>query len=118
MRAEGDSQFPRIASHVLGRSRYAKVFVCGYDSFQLLGSRPDPVFLPVLDFNFNKVKDDYRGHVLFLLVHRPAGKGAMDSIHWKYGGIFAFGTRSTLYEGDWGDWRLFEIIEPARTRLR
>lgn len=113
---ERDREMPRIASHVLSRSRYAKVFVCGYDSFLLLPPGGDALFLPALDFNFNKAKDDYRGHMLFLLVHRPVGRGAMDSIHWKFPGIFALGTRSTLYEGDWGEWRLFEIIEPARRR--
>ena len=115
---ERQELLPRLASHVLRRSRYARVFVCGYDGFRLLAADPEGLFLPALDFNFNKAKDDYRGQTLFVLVRRPAGLGGMDSVHWKYPGLYALGSRNTLYEADWGAWRLFEIVEPAPRRLR
>lgn len=105
---------PKIEGEVLARSKYARVFVAGYESFILLGSEHSDVFQPVLDFNFNKAKDDYRGQNLFLLVCRPVGRGAVDSIHWKYPNLFFRGTRSTLYDSDWGRWRLFEIIQAPR----
>jgi hypothetical protein len=105
---------PRIERHVLGRSPYAKVFVCGYDSFRLLGSETGPVFAHALDLNFHQVKNDYYGHTLFVLVHRPEGRSAMDSIHWQVPRMFELGHRETLYDGDWGPWRLFEIIQAPR----
>lgn len=106
----------QIRDYVLQRSRYAKVFVCGYESFHLLGADPGPVFAHSLDLNFNQVKNDYHGHQLYVLVHRPVGRGAMDSVHWLYEDIYTLGSRATLWDGDWGDWRLFEIIEAPRRK--
>lgn len=114
--SERNPQLPLIEQHVLDRSRYARVFVCGYDSFLLLDPNTGPVFLHTLDFDFNKVKHDYPGHALYILVHRPIGRSAMDSIHWKYDRIFTLGSRGTLYDGDWGDWRLFEIVQAEREK--
>lgn len=107
---------PRIERHVLSRSKYATVFVCGYDSFPLIGSHPGVVFVHSLDFNFDKAEKDYPGHDLYVLVHRPQGRSAMDSIHWKYPRIFTLGSRTTLYDADFGDWRLFEIIQAPTDR--
>lgn len=64
-----------------------------------------------LDFNFNRAVADYRGHHLFLLVHKPEGRSAMDSVHWKFDAIYELGDRATLYEDDFGPWRLYEIIQ-------
>jgi hypothetical protein len=105
---------PRIEHEIKSRSKYARVFVSGYESFVLIGPSHGGIFLPVLDFNFNKAKDDYRGQDLFLLIHRPVGRDAMDSIHWKYPNLFFHGTRSTLFDSDWGGWRLFEIVQAPR----
>lgn len=105
------NRLSRIERHVLTRSRYSKVFVCGYDSFALLGQRQSPVFEHALDFSFGRVRADYSGHRLFLLVRQPAGRGAMDSVHWQYDRLYTFGSGTTLYDGDWGPWRLFQIIE-------
>ena len=106
-------QLSLIERHVLARSRYAKVFVCGYDSFVLLQGRSSEVFAHALDFNFNKAKDDYRGHDLFVMVKRPSGRGAGESIHWKYTDIYTLGSKETLYDIDWGDWRMFEVIQAS-----
>jgi len=112
--AERNQWLPRIERHVTAQSRYVKVFVCGYDSFLLLGPNPSATFIHALDFNFYRAKEDYAGHILYVLVHRPAGRSAMDSIHWKYDRIFTLGSRDTLYDGDWGNWRLFELIQARR----
>lgn len=103
-----------VEKHVLSRSKYSKVFVCGYEGFMLLDRKASPVFVHSMDFNFNKATQDYRGHSLYLLVNRPVKKSGMDSIHWLYRDIYRFGAIDTLYEGDWGDWRLFEILTPPR----
>ena len=68
-------------------------------------------FVPSLDLNFNKAREDYYGHRLFVLVHRPEGRSAMDSVHWKFYRIYIQGSRTTLYDSDWGPWRLFEIVQ-------
>ena len=103
---------PRLEAHVLSRSPYSKIFVCGYESFVLLDSRGSGALMHALDFNFDKVKDDYHGQDLYVLVHVPTGRSAMDSVHWKFDRIYELGSRDTLYDGDWGEWRLFEIIQP------
>ena len=115
--ADRNQWAPRIERHVLSRSRFSKVFVCGYDGFLFVRDKPRRVFLHALDFNFNKAREDYYGQRLYMLVRRPVGPSAMDSVHWKYGRIHALGSRTTLWDGDWGDWRLFEIIQAPR-RIR
>jgi hypothetical protein len=43
----------------------------------------------------------------------------MDSIHWRFEDVYRLGIGGTLYDSDWGPWRLFEIVEaPTRTPLR
>ncbi len=103
--------------HVHQQSRFVKVFVCGYDSFALLRDRGTPAtFVHALDFNFDKAKHDYYGHTLFVLVRQPEQRHAMDSVHWKYPRIFIQGGPDTLYDSDWGEWRLFELIQAPQAR--
>jgi hypothetical protein len=102
-----------LERHVEERTPFAKVFVCGYESFALLKGTPSRIFEHALDFNFDKAKRDYYGHVLYLLVHRPDQRHAMDSVHWKYRNIYVQGGRDTLYDSDWGDWRLFELVQAS-----
>ena len=102
----------QIAQHVMAKSELSKVYVCGYDGFLLTEATEDSLFVNSLDFNFYKAKDDYDGYTLYLLIRRPDGRSAMESIHWKFDGIYNFGDRGTLHDGDFGDWRLYEIIQP------
>lgn len=109
----------RMEMYLLGQSRYPKVFVCGYDAFELAGAGESRMFVPCLDFDMSAARRDYHGHKLYLLVHRPEGMSKMDSIHWKYEDVYALGIRETLYDSDWGHWRLFEIVEaPIRRGTR
>lgn len=114
--AERESLPHAIKKYVLGRSRFARVFVCGYDSFAFLDDdTPGNVFVHALDFDFNSAENAYPGQVLFLLVRRPSDRDVTDSIHWKYDGIFQLGSQTALYDSEWGNWRLFEIIQvPVR----
>jgi hypothetical protein len=123
VRGDGDERAiqlaHRIERYVLTQSRYAKVFVCGYDAFELAGAGESTVFVPCLDFNLSAGRRDYHGHKLYLLVHEPKGRSAMDSIHWRFEDVYRLGIGGTLYDSDWGPWRLFEIVEaPTRTPLR
>jgi hypothetical protein len=107
----------KLERHVLTQSRHAKVFVCGYDAFELAATAENRVFVPCLDFSLGAVRHDYHGHKLYLLIHRPKGRSEMDSIHWKYDKAYYVGIGETLYDSDWGHWRLFEIIEaPVREK--
>ena len=105
-----------LERHAHEQSRFAQVFVCGYDSFRLLRGSGSATFVHAMDFNFDKAKRDYYGHTLFVLVRRPEQRYAMDSVHRKYPRIFIQGGPETLYDSDWGDWRLFEMIQAPQTR--
>ncbi len=100
-----------IARRVLAETRYPRVFVCGYGSFAALGAADGPVFVHALDFDFVQARRDYYGHRLYLLVQRPAGRAGRESVYWKYPRLFDEGAASTLHHSDWGEWRLYEIIE-------
>lgn len=104
---------PAVEARLRSRSPFAKVFVCGYDGLLLLGDHKGDLFLPTFDFNFHKAREDYHGQHLYLLIHRPAGRNRMESIHWKYERIYYIGSRWTLWDGDFGDWRLFEVVQAA-----
>ncbi len=101
-----------IEQHVMRQTRHGKVFVCGHDAFRLIGAQSSKLFVPSLDFNIDQIRHDYRGHQISVLIRRPAGLSSMDSVHWKYDRIYYFGAGPMLYDSDWGDWRLFEVIEP------
>ena len=103
-----------IGRFVRERSVYAKVFVCGYEGYALTDGAQNPLFVPSLDFNFPREKRNYAGQNLYLLVHRPAGRVAMNSIYWKYKNLFTEGAQNTLFCGDWNEWRLFEIVQGPR----
>jgi hypothetical protein len=107
---------PLLEQHVRRRSPFSKVFAAGYESFALLERNAGPIFEHALDFNQDKVKRDYHGHVLYLLVRRPEQRHAMDSIHWKHPDIYLQGVENALYDSDWGDWRLFELIQASAPR--
>ena len=107
---------PDLERHIRFQTPFAKVFVCGFESFALLQSQASPIFEQALDFNFDKARHDYYGQVLYLLVHRPDQRNAMDSIHWKCRNIYVQGVKDALYDSDWGDWRLFELIQATRSR--
>ena len=101
----------RIARHVRGLKPYPRVFVCGYDAFRLLGGNPGEGFEYGLDFHFEQARRDYYGQDLYVLVHAPHDRSAMDSVHLRFPRIYALGHRATLYEGEYGPWRLYEIVQ-------
>lgn len=114
VRGRDEALLSLIRGAVVKNSTKAKVFVCGYDSYVLLGSRPDQLFMPAMDFNFYQAVEDYPGYQLYLLVHRPKGDSAFDSIHWTYPRLFSRGHRNLIYYEDWGEWRLFELVQAPR----
>lgn len=115
-RARNDFLLSHIRRAVTINSTMVKVFVCGYDSYSLLGGHADTLFLPALDFNFYQAVADYPGFQLYLLVRQPVGDSAFDSIHWTYPHLFSRGHRNLLYYEDWGDWRLFELVQAPRKK--
>ncbi len=107
---------PELECHIRLQTPFAKVFVCGFESFALLQNQTGQMFEHALDFNLDKSKHDYFGQVLYILVHRPEQRNAMDSIHWKNRNIYIQGGKDALYDSDWGDWRLFELIQANMPR--
>jgi hypothetical protein len=116
-----------LKTHVLARSERArrfssaKVFVSGFGGFvafherrdaSQFAVRDDTLFIHTLDFDFQRALADYYQQDLFLLVPRPRGLGAFDSIHYKFPGIYEGRLSPRLFfDSDWGDWRLFEIVK-------
>ena len=89
--------------------------VCGYEGFSLLRNYPrDSVFVHDLDFDFKGVDDAYGGHQIYVLIHAPHGRGAMESIHWKHPRFHRQGGGTALMDRDWGEWRLFELVQIPR----
>ncbi len=89
--------------------QHVKVFVAGFEALFLLKGYDGDLFQPVLDFDVQRTVRDYHGYRLYLLIHRPDGLAALDPIHVKYPGIYRHGGALTLYDSDYGPWRLYEI---------
>ncbi len=115
--AEERQAILREIQAILPPGPFVRVFVCGYDSFAFLDRFPDERFLHALDFDFTRAQSDYQGHHLFLLVPRPSARAATESIHWKFPGLYHAGYANTLYAGDWGRWRLFELVRHPMEEL-
>ncbi len=114
LREENLAMLDEIRDLVDSQTPFATVYVCGYDSFNLLDGNTDPTFLRELDFDFARATREYEGRTLYLLVPKPGGRGATESIHRKFPGIYTAGFANTLYTGDWGRWRLFELVDKPR----
>jgi hypothetical protein len=114
LREEQADMLAQIKETVDGQTPFGTIYVCGYEAFPMLDGNRDPRFIRELDFDFTRAQRDYEGHTLFLLVPRPEGRGATESIHRKFPGIYAAGFANTLHSGDWGRWRLFELVDNPR----
>ena len=71
---------------------------------------PSVPFTPVLDLHLNELRRAYHGQVLFLLVRLPDGEGRFESHALRHPGLYEFGDDGTLLAGDFGPWRLYELI--------
>ena len=108
----GPETISEIAGYVGSQSRYVRVFVCGYESFGLLGHLQDPRFVRSIDFDVGDGAASGRGMATYVLVKKPEGQSAVDTIHWKYPDLYEWGCQGAVFAGDWGDWRLFELVVP------
>jgi hypothetical protein len=100
----------RVASDVRERTPYGRIFVCGYPGLALLrGERPEP-FVPCLDLHIGLLRRDYARQDLFLMIPVPTGAAASESLYWRYPDVYRRGTQSALFAGQYGAWRLFEIV--------
>ena len=112
--------FQSVSAYVRDRTPYGRVFVCGYEGLGLLCRRPaDSRLIPNMDLHVNDLRRQYHGQQLFVLVRRPEGRSAVDSVHWRNPGGFQNGLERTLVARDFGEWRLFEVVTaPTEEQLR
>jgi len=96
---------------VLKKSRYSRVFVCGHRGFLFARGAGNLLYEHVLDLDTGKIRRDYKGQRIYILVPAPAGGNVLDSVYWKYRKVYAGEQGDMLYDSDWGDWRLFETIQ-------
>jgi hypothetical protein len=109
-----------VEADVRTRTPYGRVFVCGYEGLALLHDQPRGRLLPNLDLHIGELRRLYYGQTLFILIHRPIGRAAADSIHWRHPDSYRLGLERTLYERDFGgEWRLFKVVgAPTEEQLR
>jgi len=112
--------FQSVPAYVQERTPYGRVFVCGYEGLGLLCNRPPNCRLtPNMDLHIGELRRLYHGQQLFVLIRRPEGRSAVDSIHWRFPGAYRHGIERTLYARDFGEWRLFEVVgAPTEEQLR
>ncbi|MFO7534484.1 MAG: hypothetical protein R6X19_02160 [Kiritimatiellia bacterium] len=114
LQEENRRMLAEIRDTVDAQTPFPTVYICGYESFPILDGNDDPVFIRELDFDFARAAKEYAGRSLYLLVPRPDGRGATESIHRKFRDIYAAGFANTLHTADFGPWRLFELVENPR----
>jgi len=109
-----------VADYVQRRTPYGRVFVCGYEGLGLLRNRPaNSILIPNMDLHLGEMRRQYHGQNLFVLLHRPEGRAAADSVHVRLTDAYRLGFGRTLYARDFGEWRLFEVVgAPTAEQLR
>ncbi len=101
-----------VARHVKDVTPWGRVFVCGYAG---LGGRctdpaDDALFEPCLDLHIADLRVAYTRQKLYLLVPKPERENALEPYEWRYGGIYLNGAQRLLFDRDFGDWRLYEVV--------
>lgn len=115
-RASGGATPPdraAVSSYVKERTPWGRVFICGYSglaSFRRGNGDEDDMFVPCLDLRIDVLREAYAGQDLFLLVPKPQGPDALEPCVWRYGNIYSNGAQRLLFAGDFGEWRLYEVI--------
>ena len=108
-----------VETYVNGRTRYGRVFVCGYEGLALLRKASRNRLIPNLDLHVAELRRLYRGQTLFILVHKPIGRAVVDSVQWQFPEAYRDGMERTLHARYFGDWRLFEVVgAPTEEQLR
>lgn len=99
-----------IERDVMSRTPYGRIFICSYRGLGLLESEQRERFVTCLDLHVGALRERYRRQNLFLLVPRPTAEAALECTVWRFGDIYSRGMARALFAGDWGDWRLYEIV--------
>lgn len=108
-----------VEAYVRSRTPYGRVFVCGYEGLGLLRSQSRIRLLPSMDLHVAALRRQYFGQTLFILVHKPEGRAATDSVHVRYPGGYRYGFERAIFARDFGPWRLFEVVgAPTGEQLR
>lgn len=109
----------KVEAYVNGRTRYGRVFVCGYEGLALLRATPRDRIIPNLDLHIPELRRLYHGQTLFILLHKPVGRAVADSVQGRFPDAYRDGMERTLHAGYFGDWRLFEVVgAPSEEQLR
>ena len=106
-----------VLAQIAADTPHGALFVCGFSGLALLDTLegPPPGNMPVrpcLDLHIGKLRHDYHGHDLYILVPDPhAGRGAADAVQRTHGapGVFAL-ERAMRVEMDLPGWTLRRII--------
>jgi hypothetical protein len=99
-----------IERDVMSRTPYGRIFICGYRGLGLLEGEQRERFVASLDLHIGTLRERYRRQNLFLLVPRPEAEAALECTVWRYADIYSHGVERALFAGDWGGWRLYEIV--------
>ncbi|MFZ4395240.1 MAG: hypothetical protein ACOYOU_06380 [Kiritimatiellia bacterium] len=117
---QNEKVYQAVSAYVQDRTPHGRVFVCGYEGLGLLNNRPaDSRLLPNMDLHIYEMRRQYHGQQLFVLIRRPEGHSAADSVHWRFPDAFRRGFDGAIFARNFGDWRLFEVIgAPTAEQLR
>ncbi len=109
-----------VCAYVQERTPYGRVMVCGYEGLALLAHRPPASrLLPCMDLHIGEIRRQYHGQHLFVLIRRPEGRSAVDSVHGGVPAAYEHGVGRTLFARDFGDWHLFEVVgAPTKKQLQ
>jgi len=107
-----------VTADVQEHSRHARIFVAGYEGLGLLQSRPegDDLFTPLMDLHLGSLRHAYWGQTLYILAHKPVGPSLLENIIWRAPDFYQAGAARTLLTGDFGDWRLYELVTAPTLR--
>jgi hypothetical protein len=107
-----------VEQHVDAATKYGRVFVVGYRGLELLRDYRGERLTPNMDLHITSLRQAYKGQDLYVLVPKPVGLARTESVFWRYPQLFERGAERLLFDRDFGDWRLFQVVAaPTQEQL-
>lgn len=103
-----------IVNYINKNIKFKKILIDDFMGFPIIYLTQQPsLFVETIDSNFKLALSDplkYK-EIGYILAHKTGYSGDFDAINIRFPGIFNNGTNFTTLVKDFGDWRLYKIIE-------
>lgn len=103
-----------IVNYINNNIKYKKILIDDFMGFPIIYlTQQSSLFVETIDEDFKLALSNplkYK-EIGYILAHETGDTGDFDAINRRFPGIFENGTNFTILDKDFGDWKLYKIIE-------